>query len=69
MYPSRKNDDGDHRKMMRMDFDLKQVVKDLRQADPNMSREELFDHCIIIGTHNGMSTQHVIDELREILNA
>lgn len=55
--------------MMKMDFDLKQVVKDLREVDPNMSREELFDHCMRIGNHNGMPTQQIIDELMEILNA
>ncbi len=55
--------------MMIASFDLKQVVIDLRQADPDMSREELFDHCIRIGNHNGMPTQQIIDELMEILNA
>ena len=54
--------------MMKVDFDLNQVVKDLKEADPNMSREELFDHCIRIGNHNGMPTQQIYDELREILN-
>lgn len=49
------------------DFDLKQVVIDLREADPTMSREELFDHCMTIGKHNGMETQHIIDTLQEIL--
>ena len=53
--------------MMKVDFDLNQVVIDLRQADPDMSREELFDHCMRIGTHNGMPTQQIIDELTEIL--
>jgi len=53
--------------MMVATFDLSQVVKDLKEADPNMSREELFDHCMRIGTHNGMPTQQIIDELMEIL--
>lgn len=53
--------------MMVATFDLSQVVKDLLQADPDMPREELFDHCIRIGTHNGMPTQQIIDELGEIL--
>lgn len=49
--------------------DLKEVVKDLRKVDPNMSREELFDHCMRIGTYNGMPTQQIINEVTEILNA
>jgi len=66
LYPSRKAHEGDL-KMMVASFDLKQVVIDLRQADPDMSREELFDHCMRIGTHNGMPVQQIIDELMEIL--
>ena len=53
--------------MMVATFDLKQVVNDLHHADPDMTREELFDHCMRIGTHNGMPVQQIIDELMEIL--
>lgn len=52
----------------KMNIDLKEVVKDLREVDPNMSREELFDHCMRIGTHNGMPTQQIINEVTEILS-
>ena len=53
--------------MMVADFDLSEVVRDLKEADPNMPQTELFDHCMAIGRKNGMSAEHIAEQLREIL--
>ena len=50
-----------------MNIDFKELIKDLKNADPNMSKEELFEHCIRIGNHNEISTEKIIKEVKEIL--
>ena len=53
--------------MIFVGFSLAEVVKDLKEADPNMSQTELFEHCIAIGRKNGMETDQITEELMEIL--
>ena len=41
------------------------IVKDLLEADPELSVNELYDHCIILGTHNGLTKEQVTDQFQE----
>jgi len=40
------------------------IVRDLLVADPKMKTQELLDHCIILGTHNGLSEHEVREQLQ-----
>jgi len=35
------------------------IVKDLVEADPKIKVHELLDHCMILGTHNGLTRKEV----------
>lgn len=35
------------------------IIKDLLKADPEMSVNELYDHSVILGTHNGLTENEV----------
>ena len=35
------------------------IVRDLIKADPTLKVHELFEHCMILGTHNGLTRKEV----------
>jgi len=35
------------------------IISDLVKADPTIKVHELFDHCMILGTHNGLTKKEV----------
>ena len=40
------------------------VIKDMLEIDPNMTLSELYEHCLIIGKHDGMSESKIREEFQ-----